>query len=48
MRRWPRGGWKKFEPAWDLVIRAKKAGRTLPALEAILAGFGTRSPGASS
>jgi radical SAM superfamily enzyme YgiQ (UPF0313 family) len=36
------GGWKKFEPAWDLVIRAKRAGRALPFLEAILSGFGTR------
>ncbi len=29
-------GWKKFEPLWDWVIRAKKAGRMLPALEAVL------------
>ena len=33
-------GWKKFEPLWDLVIRAKQVGRLLPTLEAILAGFG--------
>ena len=33
-------GWKKFEPFWDWVIRAKRAGNLLPALEAILAGFG--------
>ena len=34
------GGWKKFEPLWDWVIRAKRAGALLPALEAILSGFG--------
>ena len=26
-------GWKKFEPLWDLVIRAKRAGMMLPVLE---------------
>jgi radical SAM superfamily enzyme YgiQ (UPF0313 family) len=30
------GGWKKFEPLWDLVIRAKRAGTMLPVLERIL------------
>jgi radical SAM superfamily enzyme YgiQ (UPF0313 family) len=34
------GGWKKFEPLWDLAIRAKRVGRGLPVLEAILSGFG--------
>lgn len=34
------GGWKKFEPLWDWVIRAKRAGSMLPALETILSGFG--------
>jgi len=34
------GGWKKFEPAWDLAIRAKRAGQALPLLEAVLSGFG--------
>jgi radical SAM superfamily enzyme YgiQ (UPF0313 family) len=29
-------GWKKFEPLWDLVIRAKRAGTMLPVLETIL------------
>jgi radical SAM superfamily enzyme YgiQ (UPF0313 family) len=38
-------GWKKFEPLWDLVIRAKRAGAMLPALEAILSEFGRRPPG---
>ena len=34
------GGWKKFEPMWDWVIRAKRVANLLPALETILAGFG--------
>ena len=38
-------GWKKFEPLWDLVIRAKRAGMMLPALEAILGEFGRRGAG---
>jgi radical SAM superfamily enzyme YgiQ (UPF0313 family) len=29
-------GWKKFEPLWDLVIRAKQVARMLPLLERIL------------
>jgi len=37
-------GWKKFEPVWDLVIRAQRAGMMLPALEAILSEFGRRWP----
>lgn len=36
-------GWKKFEPLWDLVIRAKQVSHTLPVLESILAGFGRLS-----
>jgi len=31
---------------WDLVIRAKRAGMMLPALETILSEFGKRSTGA--
>ena len=34
------GGWKKFEPIWDWVIRARRVYNLLPMLEAILAGFG--------
>lgn len=34
------GGWKKFEPLWDWVIRAQRASKMLPVLEAILSGFG--------
>jgi len=35
-------GWKKFEPLWDLIIRAKQASRMLPVLETILSEFGHR------
>lgn len=38
-------GWKKFEPLWDFIIRAKRAGTMLPVLETILSEFGRRSPG---
>jgi radical SAM superfamily enzyme YgiQ (UPF0313 family) len=41
-------GWKKFEPLWDWVIRAKRVGRMLPLLEVILSEFGGRPSGASS
>jgi radical SAM superfamily enzyme YgiQ (UPF0313 family) len=36
-------GWKKFEPLWDLVIRAKRAGMMLPVLETLLSEFGRRA-----
>jgi hypothetical protein len=42
-------GWKKFEPLWDVIIRARRAGTMLPVLETILSEFGRRSarrPGA--
>jgi len=35
-------GWKKFEPLWDLVIRARRTAYMLPALESILSEFGRR------
>jgi radical SAM superfamily enzyme YgiQ (UPF0313 family) len=35
------GGWKKFEPLWDWVIRARRVTHMLPVLENVLAGFGT-------
>ena len=38
------GGWKKFEPLWDWVIRAKRVNRSLPLLETVLAGFGRHAP----
>jgi radical SAM superfamily enzyme YgiQ (UPF0313 family) len=31
-------GWKKCEPLWDLLIRARRVGRGLPVLEAVLGG----------
>ncbi len=34
------GAWKKFEPLWDWVIRAKRVSGMLPLLEAVLAGLG--------
>src|SRR5262245_31886262 len=37
-------GWKKFEPLWDWIIRARRVSRMLPMLEAILTGFGAHSP----
>jgi radical SAM superfamily enzyme YgiQ (UPF0313 family) len=40
--------WKKFEPFWDVVIRAKRASSMLPALEVVLSGsspsHGTQQP----
>jgi radical SAM superfamily enzyme YgiQ (UPF0313 family) len=30
------GGWKKFEPLWDLAIRVRRVGAALPLLEAVL------------
>ncbi|XHR28298.1 MAG: B12-binding domain-containing radical SAM protein [Chthoniobacteraceae bacterium] len=33
-------GWKKFEPLWDWIIRAKRVASLRPALESILSGFG--------
>ena len=34
------GGWKKFEPMWDLVIRARRVDRLLPLLEGTLDAYG--------
>lgn len=36
-------GWKKFEPLWDWVIRARRVSQMLPLLETILAGRGLQS-----
>ena len=33
-------GWKKFEPLWDLLIRARQVAYALPVLEAVLSGLG--------
>jgi radical SAM superfamily enzyme YgiQ (UPF0313 family) len=35
-------GWKKCEPVWDLLIRARRVGRGLPLLEGVLGGGTTR------
>lgn len=37
-------GWKKLEPAWDLVIRAKRVPWMLPMLERILEGGSRTGP----
>jgi radical SAM superfamily enzyme YgiQ (UPF0313 family) len=34
-------GWKKFEPLWDVVIRARRLGSMTPLLEAVLAKVST-------
>lgn len=36
------GGWKKFEPLWDWVIRTRRVNQLLPVLESVLAEFGRR------
>lgn len=41
-------GWKKFEPLWDLVIRARRTALMLPVLEAVLSEFGRRVPGGAT
>jgi hypothetical protein len=33
------GGWKKFEPLWDWVIRLHRVSNFLPLLESVLEGF---------
>jgi hypothetical protein len=38
------GGWKKFEPMWDFIIKAKRASSMLPMLETTLAAFGRHAP----
>jgi radical SAM superfamily enzyme YgiQ (UPF0313 family) len=37
------GGWKKMEPLWDVIIRAKRASSMLPMLESVLSAFGART-----
>jgi radical SAM superfamily enzyme YgiQ (UPF0313 family) len=36
-------GWKKFEPLWDFVIKARRLGSTTPLLEAVLSQVTRRS-----
>jgi radical SAM superfamily enzyme YgiQ (UPF0313 family) len=40
-------GWKKFEPAWDTVIRIKQLSQIRPLLEAVLAPVGKSGPSTS-
>ena len=42
------GGWKKLEPLWDLVIRARRVGAMLPMLEHTLDAFGGARPSRAS
>ncbi len=39
-------GWKKFEPLWDLVIRARQLPSMTPVLEGVLSSVGRRKNGA--
>jgi hypothetical protein len=36
------GGWRKLEPAWDLLIRSRRVVRALPVLERTPAASGGR------
>ena len=38
-------GWKKFEPAWDFVIRLKRLSQMRPMLEAVLSPVAGQTPG---
>jgi hypothetical protein len=38
------GGWKKFEPMWDFIIRSKRVTKLMPVLEGVLSGFGKLMP----
>jgi radical SAM superfamily enzyme YgiQ (UPF0313 family) len=40
-------GWKKFEPAWDLVIRIRQLSQMRPMLEAVLAPVAEAAPKSS-
>jgi radical SAM superfamily enzyme YgiQ (UPF0313 family) len=37
-------GWKKFEAAWNMVIRARQLGHMTPVLEAVLSKVSAGSP----
>ena len=39
--------WKKLEPLWDLVIRARRVSSVLPLLEALLAANADLDPDAA-
>ena len=38
------GGWKKLEPFWDWVLRARRVNQLLPVLEGVLAEWGQKPP----
>lgn len=38
------GGWKKFEPLWDVLIRSRQVLHALPVLETVLAAGDRRPP----
>ena len=38
------GGWKKFEPLWDAVIRGRRLAMALPLLERVLGGGSGAGP----
>ena len=40
-------GWKKFEPLWNFVIRARRVAAMRPTLETILRGTGKRERAAT-
>ena len=40
-------GWKKFEPLWDLMIRARQLRRVTPLLEAVLSKISRQQPTAN-
>jgi radical SAM superfamily enzyme YgiQ (UPF0313 family) len=42
------GGWKKFEPAWDWIIRLRRVNSFVPLLETVLQGFGRQKAATSS
>jgi len=37
-------GWRKFEPVWDLLIRARQLNRVTPMLESVLSKVTGRKP----
>ncbi len=37
-------GWKKLEPLWSVLVRARRIPMMLPALESVLSGLGTVNP----
>jgi radical SAM superfamily enzyme YgiQ (UPF0313 family) len=41
-------GWKKFEPAWDVLIRLKRMPWLLPVLERVLSSTGAAVPNATA